>query len=423
MMKHQYKERSAWMRKLTLICLLAGMAALFSFTEKPVYAPEPAPSAQEAKQEEKIAQCPAEAEETPCPTEAEVAESLKPEGAIPAEKPVAPATLPSLRIQEMFPKENREEIVQKEVVQDNKNGADLRPGQQVISRAPLFRRTSIRFVERTNDETRVTIAVPIAYDRHWIQFEKGLSIVDEDTKDVYRIRSVTRGIELNKVYWITGIKDRMAEFTLVFPPLNKKVKEISLRDCFPEENAMTPPNGSGWNLDNISIQELAPTRARMEEYDKEGRPLRADLPGEVTLRPDQVVMSPYQRGRTRIVRIIPSNENTLVVLSLSIQYDRHWFTVGKDLCITDCKTGTEYPIQGVTNGIEMNKLLWVEGCQDRSILVTLIFPKLDKKVKTFDLYNKYPDAGNVSPTNSNPWRWERIKIKDYQKKEYNKVYL
>lgn len=228
---------------------------------------------------------------------------------------------------------------------------------------------------------------------------------------------------MNKVYWITGIKGCLAEFTLIFPPLNKKVKEISIRDCFPEEKTMTPPNGSSWNLDNIPIQELAPTHARMEEYDKEGRPLRADFPGEVTLRPDQVVMSPYQRGGTQIVRIIPSNENTLVVLSLSIQYNRHWFTVGKGLCIIDCKTGTEYPIQGVTNGLEMNKLLWVEGCQDRSILVTLIFPKLDKKVKTIDLYSKYPDAGIISLTNGNPWRWEKIKIKDYQKKEYNKVYL
>lgn len=424
MMKHQYKERSAWLRKMTLFFLLAGMTALFSFTEKPVYTIESTPSVQKVEQEVVNIQCPDKVQETDSLTEEEVFESLKPKVVINAEKIIAPATSPSLKPKEMFLKRNmEEEAVQKKIVQDNKNEVDLRPDQQVISRAPSSRGVIVRFVERAKDETRVTIAIPIYWDRHWIQFEKGLSIVDEDTKDIYRIRSVARGIELNRIYWVVGMKDHMAEFTLTFPPLNKKVKEISIRDCFPEEKAMTPPNGSGWNMDNIDIRELTPTRARMEEYDKEGRPLRADFPGEVTLRPDQVVISSYQRGRAQIVKIVPLEKNTLVILSLPVHDDRHWFVVGKGLCITDCKTGTEYPIQGVTNGIEMNKLLWVEGCKDRSILLTLIFPKLDRKVKMIDLYSKYPDADIVSPTNGNEWRWKNIKIKDYQKEEHKKVYL
>ena len=84
----------------------------------------------------------------------------------------------------------------------------------------------MRFIERSKEDTRVTLAIPIHYDRHWLQFEKGLSIVDEDSKDVYRIRSVTRGIELNRVYWVVGQEGQMLEFTLVFPPLDRKVKTV-----------------------------------------------------------------------------------------------------------------------------------------------------------------------------------------------------
>lgn len=424
MMKYQYKDRFALLRKMALLFLLAGMTALFSFTEKPVYTIESTPSVQKVKQEVMIIQCPDDIQETNSLIKEEVLENLEPEVVINAEKRTAPTTSPFLKTIEMSPEGNiEEEVAQKMIVKEDENEAELRPDQQVISRIPYSKSIVVRFVERANDETRVIVAIPIHWGRHWIQFEKGLSIVDEDTKDIYRIRSVTRDIELNKVYWVNGMEDRMAEFTLIFPPLNKKVKEISIRDCFPEEKAMTPPNSSSWSMDNINIRELVPTHVRMEEYDKEGRPLRADFPGEVTLRPEQVGISPYQRGGTQIVKIVPSKENTLVVLSLPVYYDRHWFTVGKGLCIIDCKTGTEYPIQGVTNGIEMNKLLWVEGCKGRSILMTLVFPKLDEKVKMIDLYSKYPDANIVSPTNGNKWRWEKIKIKDYQTENHNNVYL
>ena len=71
----------------------------------------------------------------------------------------------------------------------------------------------------------------------------------------------------------------------------------------------------------------------------------------------------------------------------------------------------------------MNKLLWVEGCQGRSVLLTLVFPKLPKRVKTIDFYNKYPDAGIISPTNGSSWNWWKIKIKDYQKEPYKRVIL
>ena len=128
-------------------------------------------------------------------------------------------------------------------------------------------------------------------------------------------------------------------------------------------------------------------------------------------------------GRTQIQKIETLPDKTLVVLSVPIHYDCNWLVINKGLCIVDCKTGDEYPVLEEAHGIEMNKLLWVEGCQGRSVLLTLVFPKLPKRVKTIDFYNKYPDAGIISPTNGSSWNWWKIKIKDYQKEPYKRVIL
>ena len=427
MMKLQYKERFVWLRKIALFSLLVGMLALFSFTEKPVYTESDTLISQEG-QETGTDQTQVMRFEQKNTTKKGFSDSVKINITPDAKVSVTSSVRVSFRNNDTLSEKKLEEkqvyILVSDKKSDNKNEADLRPDQIVISRAIDTRSTNLRFVERAKDETRVTIAIPISYDRHWIQFEKGLSIVDEGTQDIYRIRSVTRGIELNKTYWVVGMKNRMVEFTLVFPPLDKKVKIISIRDCFPEEKALTPPNGGSWHLNNLDISDLVPTSARLEEYDKEGRPVRSDKLEEVTLRPDQLVLSPYGKGQTRIVKIETTKENTSVVLSIPIHFNRGWIRIGKGLCIVDRKTGATYPIQGVARDIELNKLLWVEGCEGRSILMTLIFPKLGDKVKNIDLYYKYPDANSIIPTNDiNHWSWKNIKIKDYQKDEHRRIIL
>ena len=91
--------------------------------------------------------------------------------------------------------------------------------------------------------------------------------------------------------------------------------------------------------------------------------------------------------------------------------------------IVDEATGEVYQLEGIAKGLEANKLLWIEGCAGHSILVTLLFPKLDKKVKKISLYDVYPDAGCISPTNGSPWNWRRIKIKDYQREQKGRIIL
>ena len=96
----------------------------------------------------------------------------------------------------------------------------------------------------------------------------------------------------------------MLEFTLVFPPLDRKVKTVSIRDCFPEEKGLTPPNGGAWTLDNLKVDNFQPTAVRQAEYDREGRPLRSDKLEEVTLNANQLsVSSRHNGGRTQIQKM------------------------------------------------------------------------------------------------------------------------
>lgn len=436
MMKHQYKERFAGVRKIALLPLCAGVLALFSFTEKPVLIEPVLPMVSVSMKAE-----------TP-----EVVSNEKKMDSVGDEKCfllldspkivhyiqsgeahlvksgssqlLAKVTTPVSKMLDTLSEEkpNQTSLHGKEA--DYTVGVDLPADQVVLSRAPYKRSIYVRFIERTKEDTRVTLAIPIYYDRHWLQFETGLSIVDEDTKDVYKIRSLTRGIELNQTYWVVGQEKQMLEFTLVFPPLDRKVKKISIRDCFPEERGLTPPNGSSWRLENLKVDDFLPTAARIAEYDREGRPLRSDKLEEVTLNASQLAVSSRRGdGKSRIQKIETLPEKTLVVLNIPIHFDRHWLVIGKGLCLVDSRTGDEYPILEEAHGIEMNKLLWVEGCEGRSVLLTLVFPKLPKKVKTIDLYNKYPDAGVISPSNGSSWDWRKVKIKDYQKEPYKRIIL
>ena len=436
MMKHQYKERLAGVRKIVLLPLCIGVLALFSFTENPVLVEPVLPMVS-------------------VPIKAETPKVVLPEVTVDsagnekdfllldtpkivhyvqsrdahivqsgAGQPLAQVSIFVPKALDTLSAESSDGTFSQEQNINHTVDIDLRADQVVLSRAPRKNNAYVRFIERSKEDTRVTLAIPIHYDRHWLQFEKGLSIVDEDSKDVYRIRSVTRGIELNRVYWIVGQEGQMLEFTLVFPPLDRKVKTVSIRDCFPEEKGLTPPNGGAWTLDNLKVDNFQPTAVRQAEYDREGRPLRSDKLEEVTLNANQLsVSSRHNGGRTQIQKIETLPDKTLVVLSVPIHYDRNWLVINKGLCIVDCKTGDEYPVLEEAHGIEMNKLLWVEGCQGRSVLLTLVFPKLPKRVKTIDFYNKYPDAGIISPTNGSSWNWWKIKIKDYQKEPYKRVIL
>lgn len=358
MMKHQYKERLAGVRKIALLPLCIGVLALFSFTENPVLVEPVLPmvsvtiKAETPKvvlPEVTVDSAGNEKDflllDTPKivhyvqSRDAHIVQSG-------AGQPLAQVSIFVPKALDTLSAESSDGTFSQEQNINHTMDIDLRADQVVLSRAPRKNNAYVRFIERSKEDTRVTLAIPIHYDRHWLQFEK------------------------------------------------------------------------------VKVDNFQPTAVRQAEYDREGRPLRSDKLEEVTLNANQLsVSSRHNGGRTQIQKIETLPDKTLVVLSVPIHYDRNWLVINKGLCIVDCKTGDEYPVLEEAHGIEMNKLLWVEGCQGRSVLLTLVFPKLPKRVKTIDFYNKYPDAGIISPTNGSSWNWWKIKIKDYQKEPYKRVIL
>lgn len=295
--------------------------------------------------------------------------------------------------------------------------------QVVVSLLPFSGRTIVRYIEVGKEDTRVTIVVPISYDSHWIQFDKGFSIVDRATGDAYMIRSITRGIEMGKTLCVEGHKGRMVEFTMVFPPLKKGVKWVDMYQKFSEQ-APSPSNGSPWVWKDMNVESYAPPRDKDKYYDREGRPRLPRKVEYVDLRNDQVVESLERfTNRTQLTSIVTEGGETRLTVAVPIHYDRNWVNFGKGFCIENSRNGDVYRIKSMTRGIELNKTLVVVGKKDRMVEFTMVFPALKKNVKRVNIYDKYPEESALSPTNGGgAWEWRNVRVADYEKRKGQIIY-
>lgn len=301
----------------------------------------------------------------------------------------------------------------------------LSEDQVVISLLPYGNRSLLRYIDVDKDETRVTIVVPIHYDSNWVIFNKGYAMVDRESGDVYLIRSVTRGIEMNKAVTVEGHKKRMAEFTLVFPPLKKGVKVVDFCMKFPDMGIRSPSNGSinSWMWKNIPIDSYAPPKNYAKYYDREGRPRLPRKVEYVNLRDEQVVVSPEPYStQSKLISIETEGDETRVTVAEPIHFDSNWVMYSKGIRLVDCKTGEVYPIRGLTRGMELNKTLVVNGQKNKMAEFTLIFPALKKKVKRVNLLEAYSEEAALAPTNSAPWSWIGVKVADYNRKKGEIIY-
>lgn len=67
-------------------------------------------------------------------------------------------------------------------------------------------------------------------------------------------------MELNKSLVVNGKKNKMAEFTLIFPALKKKVKRIDIVEGYSEEAALQPTNGAPWGWQGIRVADYGKKR-------------------------------------------------------------------------------------------------------------------------------------------------------------------
>lgn len=301
----------------------------------------------------------------------------------------------------------------------------LREDQVVVSLLAFERgRTFIRYIDTDRDETRITIATPIFFDSNWVQFDRGVCMVDRKTGDTYVIRSLTRGIELGKTLAVEGHKNRMVEFTMVFPPLKREVKYIDMHQKFPEMQIKSPSNsGEAWDWRNLKLADYQPPMDKDLYYDKEGRPKQNRKVEYLELRQDQVVLSALPKtDQTVITSIVNDKDETRVTLATPIHYDRNWVQFSKGFCIEDSRNGDIYKIRSLTRGIELNKTLVVVGQKGKMIEFTMVFPRLKKRSKYINLYTKYREDSALSPAySSEGWNWKNIAVADY-KAEKGQIY-
>lgn len=411
MMKNTYTIRYGLMRKAMLLPLLAGVIVLFAFTEK-------------EKVEDQVL----------LPAISDVATLDGPVDAREFGNTMQPAVHPlDLKLATIEPKTPLavavdtnvadEPLVIENITRQPFKGRDgitfypLREDQVVVSLLPFDRgRTRVRYIELDKDETRVTIATPIFFDSNWVQFDQGFCIVDRETGDTYMIRSLTRGIELNKTLVVEGKKNRMVEFTMVFPPLKKGVKYVDMYQKFPEMQAPMPTNtGAPWDWKNLKLSNYAPPKDKDLYYDKEGRPIQPRKIQYVELREDQVVESklPFKE-QTTITSIITDKEATRVTIATPIYFDRNWVQFDKGFCLEDCRNGDVYKIKGLARDIELNKTLVVAGKKGKMVEFTMIFPPLKKRAKRVNMYTKYLEESALSPSNgAGEWNWRNIRVADY----------
>ncbi|MDE6452127.1 MAG: M56 family metallopeptidase [Odoribacter sp.] len=415
MMKTVNPIRYGLLRKIVILPAMAGVMVLFAFTDKETVKERVwLPAMEDVKLGEitsvdnfiptdngRLIARPADFTLAPMP--AEPCHSLKGDT---LSQPSGVAAADSVKQKRMLPFKGREGFT----------FYPLSEEQIVVSLEPFEGREKIKYIVTDKDETRVTILVPVYYESNWVQFNKGFCMVDKASGDTYMLRSMTRGIELNKTYAVEGHKNRMVEFTMVFPPLQKGVKVVTLMQKYPEMGGSTPSNGSDSYFRDVRIADYLPPQDLERYYDREGRPKSERKVEYTVLRNDQIVVSglPFE-SQTIIKTIETDKQETRLTVVVPIYYESNWVQFNKGFCIEDCRTGEVYKIRSLYRGIELNKTLVVKGQKGKMVEFTMIFPPLKKKVKRVNIYLKYPEEGVLAPSNGKgDWNWRGVKLSDYQ---------
>ena len=133
-----------------------------------------------------------------------------------------------------------------------------RPEQIRVSDIPFdSRETKVARIEKNKNDTKVTLAIPIVYNEHWVYFDRAFAIVDKKSQDRYVIRRLENDLPLDKTIIISNNNQKMIEITMVFPPLQKSVEFVDIIE-YHSDDAVKMSNGNGnWKFMNIPIAQYS----------------------------------------------------------------------------------------------------------------------------------------------------------------------
>lgn len=127
----------------------------------------------------------------------------------------------------------------------------------VCSKDVEFNSDGISHIQCTRKETRVTLHYKVSGNEWWFYFDKGTSLIDKATGDIFLIRGVERNVPLNQTIVVTGCSNRYVEFTLIFPPLPESVKAVDMREFIADRSNIMSDVGGESHYDNLVLKEYA----------------------------------------------------------------------------------------------------------------------------------------------------------------------
>lgn len=135
------------------------------------------------------------------------------------------------------------------------NCVKLKPEQLTFSKYSVST-TKITAIENKDNETLVTYTIPGRYDKRWYAINRYTVMVDKATGDRYFPRRVLKKIPFDKVLIIEGCKDRMLDFTVVYPKLADGVDRVVFTDDRPIQTEVPLNRGPRTDYEVSNVQEM-----------------------------------------------------------------------------------------------------------------------------------------------------------------------
>lgn len=167
----------------------------------------------------------------------------------------------------------------------------------------------------------------------------------------------------------------------------------------------------------ITLAAPAQQKKTDREMFKEGYVMQ---PEDIRLAPSWVEYSPIM---PRLYNIENRGKETIVTFVQPIYFDSLWVTYGHGFQLVDRESGDKYMVRRYDGNLPMDRLLIVRGCNRKNILISLVFPKLKRKVKFIDIIEVSHEK-DLTPSNADSQKTfiKNVDVKKYLKKNKSKIY-
>lgn len=293
-------------------------------------------------------------------------------------------------------------IDMKAAVSQKSNGSPF--DQMIISYSKPYLK-ELKSIVVKEDQTLVTVIVPIFKMKQQITIPSELVLQDVATGERYKIERVLHDVPLGKSFTVEGGEDKALELTFQFPPLKKDVTYVHMKKS---GQSSTRSSDLLFNFPDLSLERYAPIKYNYN-----------------TLKEDQLVTTSYATASamklgpkfiasrsSKLLNVNRTDTSTLVTISVPISFDNHWVNFSSGFVLRDCKTHEKYYIKGMLNNVPLDKVNIVRGKRGKRVVFTMIFPRLPEKTERIDILEVPHPKDIRTPANGGIFGWYDIFVKN-----------